>query len=81
MSEQDYMRLKRTEPIKFSFERDEPSPQNDSHYAADQPEKRKVKDKKLSVREWLKNAKRKNTECSYEDVYAQARRTTERGGK
>mgnify|MGYP001783859416 CR=1 FL=1 len=59
MTEQDYMRLKRPEPIKFSFERDEPSPQDDSHHAADQPEKRKVKDKKLSVREWLRNAKKK----------------------
>lgn len=80
MSEQDYMRLKHPEPIKFSFERGEPSQQNNSHHAADQSEKRKVKDKKLSVREWLKSAKRKNTECSYVDVHTKSRRTTERGG-
>lgn len=79
MSEQDYMRLKRPEPIKFSFERGEPSQQNNSHHAADQSEKRKVKDKKLSVREWLRNAKRKNAKCSYADVHAKSRRTTERG--
>ena len=59
MSEQDYMRLKRPEPIKFSFERDEPSTQNDSHNAAEQQEKCKVKDKKLSVWKWLRNAKKK----------------------
>ena len=80
MSEQDYMRLKHPEPIKFSFERDEPSPRNNSYHAADQPEKRKVKDKKFSVREWLRNAKQKNTECNYSDVYAKSRKTTERGG-
>ncbi len=80
MTEQDHMRLKRPEAIKFSFEKDEPSPQNNSHHAADQPEKRKVKDKKLSVREWLRNAKQKNTECNYSDVHAKSRRTTERGG-
>ena len=79
MTEQDYMRLKRPEPIKFSFERDEPSPQKDSHNAADQPEKCKVNDKKFSVREWLRNAKRKNAECSYVDVHTKSRRTTERG--
>ncbi len=80
MTEQDYMRLKRPEPIKFSFERDEPSPQDDSHHAADQPEKRKVKDKKLSVREWLKSAKRKNTECNYANLHVKSQKTTERGG-
>lgn len=81
MTEQDYMRLKRPEPIKFSFERDEPSPQNNLHRAADQPEKRKVKDKKFSVRKRLKNTKQKNAECNYSDVHAKSRRTTERGGK
>ena len=80
MTEQDYMRLKRPEPIKFSFERDEPSPQNNLRYAADQQEKRKVKDKKFSVREWLRNAKRKNAECSYANVHAKSQKTTERGG-
>ena len=80
MSEQDYMRLKRPEPIKFSLERGEPSQQNNSHHAADQSEKRKVKDKKLSVREWLKSAKRKNTECSYANVHAKSQKATERGG-
>ncbi len=80
MTEQDHMRLKRPEPIKLSFERDEPSPQNNPHHADYQPEKRKVKDKKFSIREWLRNAKRKNAECSYADVHAKSRRTTERGG-
>lgn len=80
MTEQDYMRLKRPEPIKFSFERDEPLQQNHSHYAADQSGKSKVKDKKLSVREWLRNAKRKNTEFSYVNVHTKSRRTAERGG-
>lgn len=80
MSEQDYMRLKRPEPIKFSFEKDEPSLQNDLHHAADQPEKRKVKDKKLSVREWLRNAKQKSIECNYLYLHVKSPKTTERGG-
>lgn len=80
MTEQDYMRLKHPEPIKLSFEKDEPSPQNNSHHAAEQPEKCKVKDKKFSVREWLRNAKQKNAECSYVDVHTKSRRTAERGG-
>lgn len=79
MSEQDYMRLKRPEPIKFSFERDELSPQNDSHYAAEQSEKCEVKDKKFSVREWLRNAKQNSIECNYSNLHVKSPKTTERG--